>query len=783
MAEPARKQSQDPEIKPDIKPRFGVVQGGGESTPGRGSLSVVNDSEENPVTPTSNDDVAEQEANPAGGWNNQYDGPPSLRGGGKKKSALITILITLGLAGLGIGFVGLPSMLLPSIQANATATNDSRSTILERRLARMFDQKMNASGGLCSTSLVRCRVNLVPKGFIDALAKRGIAAIGHSHSGGRYLNQNPTHFDIPDGRGGHRRIQASEFTSEYKNNRAFRASVKKAYNMRYLAYTGNFMKKVFFNKFSLRKSGGMAAASSDLTQSNANSQLAERTRSPHGDDSPDAKKSTFRDRVRSLVDRTAKKSRLTGGDPVLMVGMVSCAAINLPQFIAGTYRAIQLAQILVLTHDMVLSPSSMQMAGDIESEKLSAIGHLLTEKVASEEGGTPKSAMDSPVLLSALGINTGKAEASDYIPGREAFSNSLVTSTAALSASTRTACSQILSPQAAVASTAITAAVGASTLGAGAIAIAVAKALGKLAVTFGAIDATVQVAENAGLIDAMADLAYEASEGVVGNYVEGARGEELGDALGVGLTSYFSQASLAGGAAPLTMEQTSGFIAVMDEVENDYREEAIATLSPFDISSPYTFLGSIVSDFALNIKTSSNPATSISSLFGYLLKTPSKLSPTVSALEDRVDAQCGYAGVFNLDEELAINLAGYPCAGIPAEYLGMSVEEVLNIVEGEIDPETGEPLEDSELAMMIADCSEGDLEGVRGCVIEGTDSSQSTYTVCDNEANIQDDGSCSGSLVTRTITVSGLDARKRAAFSIYLFDKQINDILDGSDEA
>ena len=46
MANPARKPT--PNIRPNIRPSFTVITGGGQTTPDRGSLRAVNDQEENP---------------------------------------------------------------------------------------------------------------------------------------------------------------------------------------------------------------------------------------------------------------------------------------------------------------------------------------------------------------------------------------------------------------------------------------------------------------------------------------------------------------------------------------------------------------------------------------------------------------------------------------------------------------------------------------------------------------------------------------------------------------
>ena len=95
------------------------------------------------------------------------------------------------------------------------------------------------------------------------------------------------------------------------------------------------------------------------------------------------------------------------------------------------------------------------------------------------------------------------------------------------------------------------------------------KAVGKLAIVFGAIEGLMAAAEATGIIDNVADVAYGVAKDFIGNYLEGAKGEDLGDALGTSMYSYYSLAGSAGGAAVLKTSQVEGFQEVMAGVEND----------------------------------------------------------------------------------------------------------------------------------------------------------------------------------------------------------------------
>ena len=164
--DPARKPR--PEFEPDIRPRFGVIQGGGETTddrPAKGSLYDVN-SGENPNEVQALREQ-EQEGTPRADWqDNTTEEPADTKNKGKitwtgalKKGG--PLLGAGGVIGAIIFLLGgfLPAMLIPSLSQNAVIHNDVKGTLLERRLIAAIQQKMADKTGPCVTKSSLCLKN------------------------------------------------------------------------------------------------------------------------------------------------------------------------------------------------------------------------------------------------------------------------------------------------------------------------------------------------------------------------------------------------------------------------------------------------------------------------------------------------------------------------------------------------------------------------------------------------------------------------------------------------
>lgn len=785
--DPARKPR--PEFEPDIRPRFGVIQGGGETTddrPAKGSLYDVNSSE-NPngvqADDTSSDIQAlreqEQEGTPRANWqDNTTEQPADVKTKGKvtwtgvlKKGG--PLLGAGGIIGAIIFLLGgfLPTMLIPSLSQNAVIHNDVKGTLLERRLIAAIQQKMADKTGPCVTKSSLCLKNKMPKQMLASMAKAGIVPIGadgnplsdDALSGKGYVDENPTKYQYGTEADGKtpRYVSHDQFLDEYKNNNKFRSTFKKAYNMRFLAYDGKGFSKL--SALGLKKDGG-ASTDKEVTKDNITKKITTPTIDAGGD--AESTKLKFRERVKLLFSRAKDNTKKTGGDPVILVGTGTCMLVNTPSFIANTYRSIQFAQVAVVVWSTILSPGDAIMAGAATGTAVSALGLALTNKYKKADGTFGKAAVDSPILQSAIGGNKNKVAFSKYVPGYSLFSNGIVKAFGGVAKETKQACQVINSPGAAAVSAGTTAAIGAASAGIGVAVLKGLQAAAAIMIGAGAVDAGFQALDKAGFFKLIGDTAFNLLGGAIPNIYDGVQGEDLGDALGIGIFALFSVSALGSGAAVLKKSQVGRFTAVMNDVDNQYKQEAIATLSPFDTSSNYTFLGNIVSKLATTTSISSNPITTSLSTIGSILKLPfTNYSSVVSAADQDIDAKCDYGGLVDIDadQDICINPAGYPMPGIPAEYIDLSRDTVQQQVANSIDDVTGEIRatsslqetadklagKNNDITYMMNDCSQGDLDSIAGCTIDS-------------------DGSAA--------------SLKRAAQSLYVLDQEVESILNGTNE-
>lgn len=665
-----------------------------------------------------------------------------------KKGATTGIIGGFGIAGIVLSTLFGHFTALINIESNAIDTNDSRSSILDRRMVKWLDKKTSSgdSSGCKVMTKYKCRMGRMPNKMLSRLSAQGIKPLDadgkeitiSSESG--YADKNPAKYEVPT-KNGTKVIEASSLAKEYRKNVHLRSSFKKAYNMRYRAWVGKTIRTIFYNKFNLRQDGGIASDDKKLSPDTVDKELDTRLDSSSSRN-VDASKKAFSERFKNFIRKdVGRKVKSSGGSAVLLAGGAYCLAVNAPRIVAGTYRAIQLVQVLALINDVVLSPAGKIKAGDATADEVSALGNKLTETVDG------KSALDSPILLSAMGVNGSKTGPSKYAPGYAIYSSPLVKKSGSLGSASKGACNKITSPEAQVAAVAIEAGIAASSAGTAEVLFMAVRAGVKAAVFFGIIDIALQIITSNPIFDKLTEEAFQLATKAVGNYVEGARGEKLGDALGVGLFAYFSMSGLKSGSGVLKKDQIGGFNKAMAEVDNEYREEAIATLSPFDTSSRYTLMGSLVSKLSVSGFFSANPAHILSSAGSLMLSAPSTLlSPIASATDEDTTAalnRCDNNAMFDIEDDIGVNPAGYPCVGIPAEYLDMSIDDVYSQVKDDTDEDTGEWKSDGKIAEIQTDCSDASLDAISGCTITDT---------------------------------------KRAAQSLYQYDKNVSDILDGTDD-
>lgn len=731
----------------------------------------------------------------------------------KKRGGVIGLITMFGLGGgLLAGFFG-PATMLINISENLIQNNDSSSTVMERRFMKAFGFA-TAGDPNCVSTKMKCKMGRISNSALTKLQKKGVTPVFEDGSKGvtkrsGYPGRNPTSYDFDVGTGNPKNVTAAELP-EFLSQRENRALAAKllgtggAFNMRFRAWSGKYLSKKLFTPMQIKRNGGVTS------KENKGMSTTERKEKLKAEISTKARASagTVSTNVGNTTEKTMKGAKKGGVGYMLAVG--GCMGVKAPKIVAGAIAAVQLAQILPIVMDLVLSPGS-NAKGSLETEftaeDAEAAGTILTSTTPRESDGKLTSALDSAILLSALGVLTNKVPIpQDIVPGYAAFNNSAVKAASQLEDGSEEACNVIMSPAAMytamAADAAVTVAASATIIG-GIIKVA----------------ASVIVAEIAqrAAVAMVEDLAEHALTAVANNdIIETAEGEELGDVIGVSAISFFSTGALSRMIPALTVNQQVAFNQIKQENEQFKKEMDVASLSPLDTSSRHTFLGNIVHNMSTAMIANNSYNNSFASIASNLLKIPAiALSPLQVSAGSNSSNSCDYADEYGLSVETnshnmkpAINLAGMPCTGITPEQDSISTDEAYDLLENEgwiddnvevenwetIDDlvEQGYIVEDNPLYDFIQTCgnpTSGDyLFNSAGCVIGSETGSL-------DQVNSSMSGECyeiETEEGTSSVCASDSDAssempelknpRSLLAISVFLIDMQIIQSINGEDD-
>jgi hypothetical protein len=609
-----------------------------------------------------------------------------IRGFIKKRAALIGILGVVGIGGgISIGFFG-PASMLQNIADNLTISNDSVTTSMQRRFMNVFGF-MTGNDAICAnnTKNLKCKMGRISNQALNKLSDRAnikpIWAEGTTNTDSKrgYPSRNPTGYTVVSDDGVTRDIPANQLTRHLGDNPRLAAKVLGrggAFNVGFMTKTGGYFNK-FLGKFGLQKNGGLADGQNRRLP--ASERLAAALEKLRSNIPGNEKLRTASDAIRAKVDQHTGKAKKAGVG--YMVTVAGCIAVKIPGYVAAGVAGAQILQVMPVGFDTVLSPASKQKASGVEpenavtAEDMDTIGTLLTERSPRESDGELSSALNSSVLLSAMGVDKGKPAVSEsFAPGYSILQNPLVTASADVDQATRPVCNAIMSPAAMYTAMAVDAAV---TVAASATIVGgIAKVVASFAVSAVVAHVVGQVASDA----AQAAITAVAENDAIAT----AQGEDLGDLIGVSALAFFASNGMARHLPTLKMSQLARYAQVKDENEAYERELALASLSPFDVTSRHTFLGSIVHN--LQTMAIANGSTSPLSLFSTLPQLAfSAFNPSANAATNQTVESCGYAAAFGMEgttEETtpAINNAGLPCT---ANLSNLSTSDAIDILEAE----------------------------------------------------------------------------------------------------
>ena len=628
----------------------------------------------------------------------------------KKRGGIIGLISIFGIGG-GIlaGFFGPASMLI-SMTENFSLANDSSSTALERRFMMIFGNMTDEKNDpICANNSksIKCKMGRISNKALKQLSKKNVVAVidGTDYDGKTtkgYPAKNPSHYkiDLNDGYGP-RTVAAKDMPGFLAKNPKAASKIlgiKGAFNLRVKAWAGKQITKRFFSKFpGIDKKGGIADgvkekyASTKEKLDAATKKLVDKV--------PGIEK--IKGLNNSLKDAVSKKmgdkfEKFKGGGIAYTVAAGTCIASKAPMVISAAVAGAELAPLIPIVSQVVLSPGSKAKATGVETtnpmasllssdagalsaakpergitaEDMDLIGTVLTNKTKDSDGNMT-SALDSPYLLSALGVNKNKPAVSEkFSPGYGVLTNPVMKAGREVGKAVEPTCNVILNPVTMYLYLAVESVVTKSNPIGLAIGLVGGWVVGEAAQ--GAINWATGELLN-GAVSALADS----------DKYSNLAGRDMGDAIGMSAAAFFASGSMSRHLPALKKSQLVAFNDMQIENENQQRAMDIASLSPFDTSSRYTFLGSIVYNARMGLI--SNGGYSLSSIFSTMASLPSAVSTTTGAATNFTDQYCGYASDFGLDAENAsdtpaVNMAGLPCTGITPEQANMSTADAIKIL-------------------------------------------------------------------------------------------------------
>lgn len=727
-----------------------------------------------------------------------------------KRGPMVGIVGGLGVAGALLAGIFGPSTMLVNLMENLTLMNDSNSTALERRFMKIFGHMTQPSDPICAnnTKKLKCKTGRISNKALLQLSERaGITPFFDSSTRntditkGGYPSKNPTGYTVDLGDGKTANVAAKDLPGFLANNPKIAANVlgrKGAFNLRVKAWTGKYINQKLFGRINVNRGGGLSDGENGKhPASQIVSKATERLR----------EKIPAIDRLGNLTTTLSNgiKTKVEGnlgpakkGGTAYILAVAGCIGAKAPAYIAAGIAAVQLAQLLPVAHEVILSPGSKLKASGVDEgveitpEDIEAPATLLTNQTPRASDGKMTSALDSPYLLSAMGVNTSKPPAlADYAPGLAALV--AIKPALAVERETRQACSAILSPGAMYSAMAVDAAVTVAS---------------SATVIGGIVKVIASFAIAEGVVFMLSDLISGGAKAAItaigtNDKIPKAEGEELGHVLGISAAGFFSSGSMSRHVPGLKMSQLSDASVVQAENEAFRRDMDIASLSPFDTSSRYTFLGSIVHKFStLALQNGTFSGGFLSQLFNLGRLPLTTLSVTAGATSNFTAEYCGYAEEFGLDtpdpaDVPAINMAGLPCTGLTSNQAAMSTSFAIDAIESQgwinEDIETPESatIEDlldsgyikteTPLYDTITNCSDalsGDyLYNAAGCT---TNNSTKDIAAVSHKLNVKSCGDlCVDDLEMGSGSVSAVALE---AAPVALIDFQLAQMINGEDE-
>ncbi len=703
----------------------------------------------------------------------------------KKVGKLRKFAPTIGVSGLIIGVVsGLsmllsPSMLFIHIKETLMDRFNIQSTALDARSNKILAKKMASMTTSCSKLTYACKMNSLNKTTLDRMTKQGIIAVDAKGKEisikSNFDSERPAGYKIKNLETGtlSNVHSAADINKLISDDPAIAGRFRNVFDVRWSAFWDETFSG-FMARLNLKRSSMLTGTTQEEISKSYQAEVDKTGKTttvdatgksdPNATDAQKAAANADASSAAGDVNKTVKsvanesdaaieaaskqmagemttKAGKSGG--FMIIASLYCGGTEVLKMLGSATRAAQIAQGVAIAYTFLQVADELK-SGDANqaalAAKMSVLGSMLTSVVKDNTGKTvKKSGMDSSgmgyLLRGDTPTTTSTSDYTKYIPGVGGWSSKLSIASNAISTK--------------------------QTGGACALFNSTGGQLAQLALDFNPIGIVAFLGTTLfekQISDAVAPLLAGVVKSLAGTIIaSGTVAEDLGNALGVFMPMMMSEGANAGGLMAFPKTATGQASALAYAKQNDAVMLANAkidqaTKSPFDATSSYTALGSIVSSilpYYSGFSSATGLFSSVQSIVGSSLSNI--ISPKTHASSSSLVGNCP-------DKSIDV-VSGPMCNilyGVPTDLLNnIDPDSVISYLSGQIDDTTGDMKDGSAVKKWHDLCATG----------SGTSAYDPSCVLTD--ADIQ---------ASKTSTPTPIDY-----YMLYSIDNRIHRDMDGED--
>lgn len=628
----------------------------------------------------------------------------------------VASMLLVGAVGIGSSTSVMGSLLV-SIKESIVTNIDQQQYTSMSRSNRILSRRLadDATSGSCTLVKIACRFHKPTDYQLKQLDKAGVKALdeaGEVIEKGKLIGgKRPAHYLI-DGE----KISAKDFKKALRNNPKLRNAFRRAYNPRWVNWVDDAAVKF------LKKIGVTKKVAEKLNSKKTRKALTEATDelTKIEDKAGDKIKKEIAEEAGDFAKKEAKKTAKKGGDAKLMMAQGICAAAKAPNVIVNINKAFRIAQYAKLGYTFLTAADAIKK-GEATPEMVNNVATILTQSYTKKDGSIKKPATDSKLMKYTMGLGTS-GSSSSYIPG---VGGALATYLGVVNSEpVKVGCDLVGSTAAEVAVEVF------DGIKNGLGPVGWAWTAGEFALEgILSLESVQQQLSSAmgGIVQTAIDTfgnwvdMKALAEYFLGDKTKGATGTDVGDITGVGLSNSMADQASYTGNAPLTVQQKVAFDEQIVQPERiALAEEDRLTHSPFDISSPNTFLGSIAIRFVPYLGMASSPLAFVSAISSISTSSLFNLfNPSAYAKNIIDENKCTQNSVLANEKDIAVGPACDVQYGVPTDYMGIEPDQVASELSasGDID-EDGKVKSNSELQDWIDTCNQASIINTKECTVD-----------------------------------------------------------------